>query len=34
VQLITKPFTIAELATRVREVLETAVPLDAEMGSD
>jgi CheY-like chemotaxis protein len=34
VQLITKPFTIAELATRVREVLDTAAPLDADMGSD
>jgi CheY-like chemotaxis protein len=30
VQLITKPFTIAELANRVREVLDTRSPHDAE----
>ncbi|HEY2780293.1 MAG TPA: PAS domain S-box protein [Steroidobacteraceae bacterium] len=30
VQLITKPFTIAELATRVREVLETDAPRDTD----
>jgi PAS domain S-box-containing protein len=34
VQLITKPFTIAELANRVREVLDTAAPSDAKIDSD
>lgn len=34
VQLITKPFTVADLAVRVREVLESAVPDSAEIRSD
>jgi CheY-like chemotaxis protein len=34
VELITKPFTLAELAIRVREVLEAAPLPDTKIGSD